>query len=137
MVCGLVEDEQVGASRLEQRQGGAGPLAGRELLRRAADHRRTQAELRQQGPYVCRRPVGHLPTERVTQGERADERPASLVHLTDDDAGAEGLGPRVERQTSEQRGDQRRLAAAVGPGDRDPVEPVQLDVERPQREGPA
>src|SRR5207247_7029837 len=62
---------------------------------------------------------------------------ASLRQLAENDAGARPEPARDERQPPEQDIDQRRLAAAVRTGDREPVGPAELDVERPERERPA
>ena len=93
-----------------------------------------QPELGQQGAHLRRRPVGHLGGERVDQLLGAEEAPAGLVDLTDPHGRPERRRPLVERDPAEQAAEQRRLAGAVGPGDRQPVAPVDLQVHRAERE---
>ena len=62
---------------------------------------------------------------------------ARLIDLTDHHAGPEPLRAVVERQASEQRGEERGLARAVGSDDADLLAPPDLDRHRPESEGTA
>ena len=133
----LVEHQQVDAAGLQQGQRGAGPLTGGEGARRPQHVRGPEAELRQQRPDVSRRHARDGGREGVQQWLAAQEQAACLVHLADDHAGAQRRVPRIERYPPEQRLQQGRLAGTVRAGDRDPVRPVDLQVNRPQGEGAA
>ncbi len=121
-------------ARLQQRQRGPGPLARRQRGRRAAHVRGPQPELRQQRAHVGVRHRGTAAPNASSSGSSAEEQPARLVDLADDDAGPERGRAGVKRNPPEQRAEQRRLAGAVRAGDRDPVGPVDLQVDRAERE---
>ena len=72
--------------------------------------------------------------ERVEQRLVAGERRAALLELAEHDAGAGPARAGRERQPPEQRVEQRRLAAAVRPDDREPLAPAHLEVERAEPE---
>ena len=86
MVGGLVEDQQVHAPGLEQRQGRPGPLARRQRARRAQHVAGHQSVLGQQRPDVLWEQAQELRRERLQQRDPAVEQAAGLVHLADLDA---------------------------------------------------
>ena len=135
MVGRLVEDQQVDAAGLQEREGGAGALAGRLRRRRPVDVVAAEPELGQQRADVGRGPVGDLARERVDQRLVALER-----------ARAPG---RPRRRARRSRGRPRPTSAAAGPaaapsrvdlpdavraGDRHAVAPVELEVDGAERE---
>ena len=73
-------------------------------------------------------------TNAVEQRPVAGERLAALLELAEDDARPGPARARGERQPPEQRVEQRRLAAAVRPDEREPVAPRDLEVDRPEPE---
>ena len=73
-------------------------------------------------------------TNASSSEARAVEAGARLVELPTAHARAEPARARRERQPAEQRLDERGLAAAVGPDDRDALAPRELEVDRPERE---
>ena len=129
----LVEDEAVDAAGGEEREPGARALARREGRGRAEDVVGAEAELREQGARGSLLEVA----EDVEQRLRPRQRGAILLELAEDDARAEPARAGGERQPAEQRVEQRRLAAAVRPGDREPVAPADGEVERAEPEGAA
>ena len=95
----LVEDQQVHAAGLQERERGAGPLAGRLRRRRPVDVVAAEPELGQQRADVGGGPVGDLARERVDQRLVALER-----------APAPG---RPRRRARRSRGRPRRTSAAA------------------------
>ena len=81
--------------------------------------------------------VGQSGTSRgegVEQLLGAEEPAARLVDLADLHRRAQGRRPLVQRHPAEQRRQQRRLAGPVRAGDGEPVAPVDLQVDRTERE---
>ncbi len=60
--------------------------------------------------------------------------PTVLAQLAGHHARPEPLAARHQREVAQERGHQRGLAAAVGPGERHPVAPDDLEVQRPHPE---
>ena len=121
----LVEDQQVDAARLEQRERRPGALAGREGGGGAQHVGGPQPELREQRPHVGRRPASrHGRAEGVQQRlrrrgtARAPGRPRRRPR-----PGPSERVPGVQRQPAEQRAEQGGLAGAVGAGDARPGRP--------------
>ena len=133
VVGGLVENEAVDSTRGQEREAGAGALARRERRGRAEDVVGAEAELREQGASGSLLEVA----EDLEQRLRSRQRGAVLPELAEDDARAEPAAAGSERKPAEQGVQQRRLAAAVRPGDGEPVAPADREVERPEPEGAA
>ena len=72
--------------------------------------------------------------EPVDQRAAVEELAAGLVELADDHARPEPLRSRREREPAQQRCEERRLARAVGPDDRDALGPRHRHVDRPESE---
>ena len=132
----LVEDEAVHAAGREQRERGPRALARRERRRGPDDVVGAERELREQRARVDRRQPGSG-DEAVEQRARAVEGRAGLVELAEDDRRPDPARAARERQPAEQRVDQRRLAGAVRPDDREPLAEAELEVERAEAERPA
>src|SRR5262249_14755855 len=126
----LVEHEAVDALGGQEREAGAGALARRKRNGRAQHVVRAETELCKQRP---RSPLLEV-AEDLQQRRRPGERGAILFELPKDDARADPPRTTGEREPSEERIEQRRLAASVRPGDRDAVSPADGEVERPQPE---
>jgi len=129
----LVEHQQVGTSRHQQRQVGPGALPRREGAHSTQHVVGAETELRQQGPRLGLVLTGRR-TERADQRLLGVEGAAHLVDLTHHDGPAEPRPAGRQRQPAEQRAEQRRLARAVGAGQRDAVAAVHGEVDRPQPE---
>jgi hypothetical protein len=132
----LVEHEAVDAAGLQEREVGAGALAGAERPARAEDVVGAECELREQRPRFLEGQT-RLVDERVEQALVAVEARAVLVDRAELDAGADATRARRERQPAEQRLDECRLAAPVRPDDCDAVAACDLQVDRPEPEGAA
>src|SRR5579859_1955693 len=126
----LVENEAVHAASGQEREAGAGALAGRERRGSTENIVGAETELRQQRAGALRFVVPEDLEERL----RSAERGAILPELAEDDAGTAPTGAGRKREAAEQRVEQRRLAASVCSGDREPVAPPHLDVERAEAE---
>ena len=131
----LVEDQQVDAARLQEREGGAGPLAGRLRRRRPVDVVAARART---WPAACARRRWSSPGPRGRTRRPAARRPRTRARAwsTSPTSTPEPEVDRARRraQPAEQQREQRRLARPVRPGDGDAVLPVELQVDRPERE---
>ena len=94
----------------------------------------TEAELRQQGAGLATSSARWRARNASTSDRRGVEGPAHLVDLADDRRWPSQDVPERQRDPAQQRGQQRRLARAVGPGDRDPVARRDVQVDRPEPE---
>src|SRR5215207_2001946 len=130
VVGGLVEDQQVDADGLEDRQGGPGPLAGRERPGGAGDVVGAEAELGQQGPGLRHRHDARPGLEAGDQGGGPVEHLAALADLADHDTRPHPALPLGERRPAQQRLQQRGLAGPVAPDDRQPVAHVDRERDR-------
>ena len=113
----LVEHQQVHAARLQQRQAGAGALAGRQGRAPGATWSDRSPNLASSVRTSAVSTIRQQPAEGVEQRLVAVEQRAGLVDLADHDARAERAGAGIERQPAEQRRQQGGLAGAVGAGD--------------------
>ena len=93
----------------------------------------TEPELREQRASFLRQQPGRG-SERVQHGLGGREPGPRLVQLAHDDAGTHPPGARRERHSAEQRAEERRLAGAVRPEDRDALGPSDLEVEGTETE---
>src|SRR5215207_392339 len=130
VVGGLVEDQQVDADGLEDRQGGPGPLAGRERPGGAGDVVGAEAELGQQGPGLRHRHDARPSLEAGEQGGGPVEHLAALADLAHHDTRPHPALPLGERRPAQQRLQQRGLAGPVAPDDRQPVAHVDRERDR-------
>jgi len=129
----LVQHQEIGPPGHQQRQVGPGALARRQGADRPQHVVRPEAELREQGPRLGLVLAGRVP-ERLHQGGVAGERPAHLVDLADHHAAPEPGPAGRQRQPTQQRGQQGRLARAVGAGDREALSPAYGEIDRPEPE---
>ncbi len=93
-----------------------------------------EGEFGQEGADLRGFRVGDGGAEGVEQRLGAVEELAGLVDLAEQDTGAEGRVPGVEGDPAEEGAQERGLARAVGPGDRHPVRPVDLEGDRAEHE---
>ena len=130
VVGGLVEQQQLGARRDHRRDRRAGALAGAEAAERPQRGGALEAEVAEQPARLA------LPTWRASArtrppGRRPGARPApcgsTAARTGRSTVAASGASVALEQR------EQRRLAGAVGPGDRDPVAPVDGQVDAVQQ----
>ena len=130
----FVENEHVGAARLQQCQAGARPLAGRQFVDGALHVVCAQAELREQCADVGGRPVRHTLFEPIDQTRPAGEKRTRLVDFTDGHIGTQAGAALIGLLTAQQHAQQRRLARPVRAGDTDALTRVELQRHRPEYE---
>ena len=92
-----------------------------------------QAVFRQQGPDLAGRPAGPQ-LEHLDDRGQAAEGEAGLVDLAEQHPRPQRLPPGRQRHPAEEGSEQRRLAGAVGPDDRDALGPGDLQVDRSEGE---
>ena len=136
MIGGLVEDEAVDASCLEEREGGPGPLAWREAGRSAADVVCAEAELRQEGACLDREQPRSL-GEALEEAGLAQEAGAALLERAEDHPGADEATPDIRLDQPLEQPEESGLPRAVRADDGHPISPPDLEIHGTEPEGPA
>ena len=131
----LVEHEAVHAARREQRERRPRALARRQRVGRRAVTWSAPSPNLASSDRARRR---EQPARGVEARRAAVASPANAARAWSSSPtttpGPSRRSPGVEREPAEQRVEQRRLAAAVGAEDRDPLAVVDLEVDRPEHE---
>src|SRR5215468_7305803 len=132
VVARLVEDQAVDAARSEQSEQRTRSLPRRQRGRVAPHVVGAEPELGEQRArvFLVEPGLAREQREQLAAGELA----ALLRQLAEHYARTGPQVTRLERQPSEQDVDQRRLAAPVRAGYREPVRPADREVERPEGE---